>query len=88
MIVTQIRQFIKKDYLESTVDFKGTTEAKNNTMNEFIYCYQLITYLGHRKASKNQVAFCCGGGGCMVAPLSSRHIYDSIEICYFTYFVQ
>ena len=34
--------------------FKGgdTTEAKNNTVNEFMYCYQLITYLGHRKASK------------------------------------
>ena len=39
----------------------GTTEAKNNTVNELIYCYQLITCSWHPNASKNQVAFCCGG---------------------------
>ena len=40
----------------------GTTEAKNNTVNEFIYCYQLITYLGHRKASKKSSGVLLWGG--------------------------
>ena len=45
--------------------FKGgdTTEAKNNTVNEFMYCYQLITYLGHRKVSKKSSGVLLWGMG-------------------------
>ena len=39
----------------------GSAEAKDNTVNEFIYYYQLITCSGHPNASKNQVTFCCVG---------------------------
>ena len=40
----------------------GTTEAKNNTVNEFIYCYQLITCSGHPNASKKSSGvLLCGG---------------------------
>ena len=57
----------------------GTTEAINSTVNEFIYCYQLITCSGHPKASKKSsgVLLC---GGCMVAPLSSRPTFFTVVL--------
>ena len=60
-MLAELRNMKKRDIF-SYFRVGGTTEAINSTVNELIDCYQLITCLGHPKASKKSSGvLLCGG---------------------------